>query len=299
MSTLKAWMQASRLPSQSYIFFPLLLGQAFHYAQTGQFSGIIFVLLHLYGLFLQLFIVYANDRADIETDRLNTTYTMFSGGSRTLVNGLISLRENSAAILSVIVCNTAVGLTLTGMFQRTLALPLIFVSLGLLWMYSFPPVRLSYRGAGEILQMLGVGLVLPVSGYYGQAGTLNDFPVHLLAFILPCQLACAMATALPDEPSDRASCKRTAPVLLGLSAVKLAVICLIGASLVIFFLFSPALLSPTAAVLLLPVACFAGMIELRRDSPPGSRRMGLFVSCAVGANVLLMAGAALLFFNLK
>lgn len=299
MSTLTAWVQASRLPSQSYIFFPLLLGQAFHYAQTGQFSGTIFVLLHLYGLFLQLFIVYANDRADIETDRLNTTYTMFSGGSRTLVNGLISIRENSTAILTVIICNAAVGIALTALFQRTLALPLIVVSLGLLWMYSFPPVRLSYRGAGEILQMLGVGLVLPVFGYYGQAGTLNNFPVHVLTFILPCQLACAMATALPDEPSDRASCKRTAPVLLGLNAVKLTIICLIGASLGFFFLFSPALLSATAAVMLLPMACFTGMIELRTTSPPGSRRMGLFVTCAVGANVLLMAGAALLFFNLK
>jgi 1,4-dihydroxy-2-naphthoate octaprenyltransferase len=298
MSTLKAWVQASRLPSQSYIFFPLLLGQAVHYAQTGQFSAAIFVLLHLYGLFLQLFIVYANDRADIETDRLNTTYTMFSGGSRTLVTGLISLRENSTAILTVIMCNAAVGLTLTALFQRSLALPFISVSLGLLWMYSFPPMRLSYRGAGELLQMLGVGLVLPVFGYYGQAGTLNGFPLQLLTFILPCQLACAMATALPDEPSDRASCKRTAPVLLGLSTVKLTIIGLIGASLGFFFLFSPAMMSATAAILLIPAACFTGMIALRRASPPGSQRMGLFVSCAVGANIVLMAGAALLFFNL-
>jgi 1,4-dihydroxy-2-naphthoate octaprenyltransferase len=137
-----------------------------------------------------------------------------------------------------------------------------------------------------------------VFGYYGQAGTINDFPAHLLAFILPCQLACAMATSLPDEPSDRKSCKRTAPVLLGLCTAKLTIICLIGSSLGFFFLFSPALLGATAAVLLLPVACFTGMIALRRESLPGSGRMGLFVSCAVGANVVLMAGAALLFFNL-
>ena len=299
MHKIKAWLQASRLPSQSYIFFPLLLGQAIHYSQTGKFNVTIFLLLHLYGLFIQLFIVYANDRADIETDRLNTTYTMFSGGSRTLVNGLISIRENSTAIVAVIIFNAVVGLALTALFQRTLALPLIVVSLGLLWMYSFPPVRLSYRGAGEILQMLGVGLMLPVFGYYGQAGTLNGFPLHVLTFILPCQLACAMATALPDEPSDRASCKRTAPVLLGISTVKLTIIGLIGTSLGFFFLFSPALMSATVAVLLLPVICFTGMIELRTASPPGSGRMGLFVSFAVGANVLLMAGAALLFFNLK
>jgi len=299
MSTLKGWIQASRLPSQSYIFFPILLGQAIYYSQTSRFSLNVFLLLHLYGLFLQLFIVYANDRADIATDRLNTTYTMFSGGSRTLVTGLITIRENCVAVITVVVLNAAVGLALTALYQRTLALPLIAFSLGLLWMYSFPPVRLSYRGAGEILQMLGVGLVLPVFGYYGQSGSFNGFPVHLLAFILPCQLACAMCTALPDEPSDRTSSKRTAAVLLGLPLAKLIVIILIGTSLAFFLLLSPALLQHTLAVLALPMLCFTGILVLRKTSPPGSKRLNLFVTCAVGANVLLMAGAALMFFQLN
>jgi 1,4-dihydroxy-2-naphthoate octaprenyltransferase len=296
MHKIKAWLQASRLPSQSYIFFPLLLGQALRYAQTGQFNWAVFLLLHLYGLLLQLFIVYANDRADIETDRLNTTFTIFSGGSRTLVNGLITVRENHAAVLTVIVLNAAVGLALTALYQRGFALPFIAASLGLLWLYSFLPVRLSYRGGGELLQMLGVGVVLPVFGYYGQAGTLDSFPWHLLAFILPCQLACAMATALPDEPSDRASSKLTAAVLLGPVVVKRTIIFLNAASLIFFFLFSPAPLHYSTAALLLPAVCTGGLLVLRNSSPPGSQRLALFVTCAVGANVLLMAGAALLFF---
>jgi 1,4-dihydroxy-2-naphthoate polyprenyltransferase len=296
MRKITAWLQASRLSSQSYIFFPLLLGQAIHYAQTGHFSWAVFLLLHLYGLFLQLFIVYANDRADIETDSLNTTFTIFSGGSRTLVDGLITVQENSAAVHTVIGLNAAVGIALTAFFQLTLAMPLIALSLGLLWLYSFPPVRLSYRGGGELLQMLGVGMILPAFGYYGQAGSLAAFPRHLLAFILPCQLACAMATALPDEPSDRASCKRTTPVLLGSAVVKRTIIGLNAASIIFFYLASAVPGHYTIAGLLLPVFCFAGMIALCADSPPGSRRLGLFVACAVGANVLLMAGAALLFF---
>ena len=144
--------------------------------------------------------------------------------------------------------------------------------------------------------MLGVGVVLPVFGYYGQAGTLDSFPWHLLAFILPCQLACAMATALPDEPSDRASSKLTAAVLLGPVVVKRTIILLNAASLIFFFLFSPAPLH-----ILYSRAAAAGclhrwMLVLRNSSPPGSQRLALFVTCAVGANVLLMAGAALLFF---
>lgn len=296
MHKIKAWLQASRLPSQTYIFFPLLLGQALHFSRTGQLNWTVFLLVHLYGLFLQLFIVYANDRADIETDRLNTTYTIFSGGSRTLVNGIISVRENHIAVVAVIAFNATVGITLTTLYQRALALPLIALSLGLLWLYSFPPVRLSYRGRGELLQMLGVGMVLPVFGYYSQAGEIQTFPWLLLAFILPCQLACAMATALPDEPSDRQSCKRTAAVLLGAPMAKLTIFWLNAASLFFFSLFSPAPLEYTAVALLLPAVCIAGMIPLRKDSPAGSPRLALFVTLSVGATVILMAASAILFF---
>jgi len=298
MNKITAWIKASRLPSQSSIFFPLLLGQAIYYAQTARFSIPVFLLLHLYGVFIQLFIVYANDRADIETDRRNTTYNIFSGGSRTLVSGPITKTENSIAILLALAGNAAVGLMLTAFYKRELSLPLIVISLGLLWMYSFSPVRLNYRGGGEILQMLGVGLVLPLFGFYGQAGGLAAFPMFLLAFILPCQFACAVATSLPDEPSDRSSGKRTASVLLGNSAAKFTVLGLISISLVFFFLISPAPRHHTMVVLLGPVLCLAGMVLLFRNAPPGSTRLNLFVTCAVGANVLLMAGTALLFFSL-
>lgn len=296
MNRLKAWLLASRPASQSYIFFPLLLGQAVHYSRTGRLDWAVFVLLHLYGLFIQLFIVYANDRADIESDRLNTTYTIFSGGSRTLVEGLISMRENYAAVLTTVVLNLVIGILLTVVYGRDLALPLVALSLGLLWMYSFSPVRLSYRGGGELLQMLGVGVVLPVFGYYAQAGDAGRFDWLLLAFILPGQLACAMATALPDEPSDRASGKHTSAVLLGPEASKKAIIVLDAAAVCMFLVLmknAPGLKVAGAA---LPAVCVAGMIALRAGARPGTRRLALFVTCAIGSTVLLTATAAVLLF---
>ncbi len=296
MNKLQAWLLASRPASQSYIFFPLLLGQAAHYSRTGDFDWAVFALLHLYGLFLQLFIVYANDRADIETDRMNTTYTVFSGGSRTLVDGLISLRENYTAVMCTVALNVLIGILLTTVCGRGLALPIVALSLGLLWMYSFSPVRLSYRGGGELLQMLGVGLVLPVFGFYGQAGDALRFDWPLLAFILPGQLACAMATALPDEPSDRASRKRTSAVLLGPAAAKLLVIALSAAAVVFFLLLLDAAPAGKMAGAALPVLCIAGMIAQRAGAVPGTRRLALFVTCAIGATVLLTAAGAVLLF---
>ncbi|MBM4310137.1 MAG: prenyltransferase [Deltaproteobacteria bacterium] len=296
MNKLQAWLLASRPASQTYIFFPLLLGQAVHYSRTGWIDWSVFVLLHLYGLFLQLFIVYANDRADIETDRLNTTYTVFSGGSRTLVNGLISLQENYAAVLYTVALNVMVGIFLTAVCGRALALPFIGLSLGLLWMYSFSPVRLSYRGGGELLQMFGVGLVLPVFGYYGQAGDAARFEWALLAFILPGQLACAMATALPDEPSDRASGKHTSAVLLGPGAAKLVIIILNAAAIVFFLLLMEVSPGSRLAATAVPSLCVAGMLALRTGAVPGTQHLALFVTCAIGSTVLLTAATAFLLF---
>jgi 1,4-dihydroxy-2-naphthoate octaprenyltransferase len=78
MNTTIVWLKASRLPSQSYIFLPLLFGQAYYVFQGGKLDLYILLLVHLFGLFNQLYIVYANDYADIEADRLNNTFNIFS-----------------------------------------------------------------------------------------------------------------------------------------------------------------------------------------------------------------------------
>ena len=74
MTKVLAWLQASRLASQAYIFFPLLLGQGFYRQTGGELNPAVLFWVGAYGLMIQLFIVYANDYADAEVDRLNTTY---------------------------------------------------------------------------------------------------------------------------------------------------------------------------------------------------------------------------------
>ncbi len=96
---LSAWIQASRLHSQSFIFFPILLGQAAWVSQGGSINWWAFVLIQLFGLFDQLYIVYANDYADYRDDRLNTAPTIFSGGSRVLVDNLLKPVQLKTATL--------------------------------------------------------------------------------------------------------------------------------------------------------------------------------------------------------
>lgn len=156
MQSISNWLKASRLPSQGYIFFPLILGQSMAYYFEGSFSRSLFLLTHLYGLFIQLFIVYANDYADFETDRENKTYTPFSGGSRVLVEGLLSKESLKKGILVSITGTLVVGMLLTFLYQRPFSIFIVLLSLFLLWAYSYPPIKLSYRGGGELLQTLAL-----------------------------------------------------------------------------------------------------------------------------------------------
>jgi 1,4-dihydroxy-2-naphthoate polyprenyltransferase len=68
--------------------------------------------------------------------------------------------------------------------------------------------------------MIGVGLVLPMIGFSAHAGTLSGLPWALMPLMLVLSLSCAMATALPDEPSDRADGKRTHAVRFGVAATQ-------------------------------------------------------------------------------
>ena len=62
--------------------------------------------------------------------------------------------------------------------------------------YSFAPLRLNYRGGGEILEVVGVGILLPLTGYYIAAGSLPTDNGHLLVPLALYALVCALASGL-------------------------------------------------------------------------------------------------------
>jgi 1,4-dihydroxy-2-naphthoate octaprenyltransferase len=171
-----AWIQATRPLAQINIALPLLLGQAMAFAALGRFSVGLMYCAGIFGTLVQLVIVFVNDFADRETDAHNTTFSRFSGGSRVLPEGRIapaSLRRAALVVLALLglFCG---GLALA---QRPWAPVFALATALLVWAYNHPPLRLAYRGHGELVQGLGIGVVLPLAGYYLQAGTLAGFRV--------------------------------------------------------------------------------------------------------------------------
>jgi 1,4-dihydroxy-2-naphthoate polyprenyltransferase len=292
---LGAWVRAARLPSQSYLALPLLVGQALAAARGHRLRLDVLAAVQLFGLFDQLYIVWANDYADRETDQKNRTSTLFSGGSRVLVEGGLRPAQllGAAAGAGLLALGVSAWLAAGG---RWPLVPLALAALGLLWAYSFAPLRLSYRGGGELLQATGTAFVLPLYGYCAQAGGADGFPWGAAGVLFPAQLACALATSMPDEPSDRESDKRTASVRFGLRATFAAVVALDAMAIAGFLLWPWSPRGAPAPAWALPALAATALGFAFRGARPGTRALTWRVGAAVAATLALdgaMLGALL------
>lgn len=108
---------------------------------------------------------YANEYADYETDAI-TDPTMYSGGSGAIKNlgvpRVLALQAAWASlILGIIV--SAIGLALDTLNPAALLMLGIIAVFG--WMYSLPPLKLAWRGWGELDNAILGGVVLHLYGF--------------------------------------------------------------------------------------------------------------------------------------
>ncbi len=211
-----SWIQASRPLAHINIAVPLMLGQVAAWHVTGGFNWAWFAAALLWGVLDHLFVVFANDFADHEAD--SGRRTLLSGGSGVIPEGkLTPLQvERAARAAAVLLLLYSCALTLLG---RTWTPFYGLAALLLMWLYSFSPARLSYRGGGELLQGIGVGIGLPSLGYYLQAEEVLApgwviWPAALLG------VCSNVLTALPDIADDKRAHKRTWPVRHGMGSAR-------------------------------------------------------------------------------
>ncbi len=285
---MKAWIKASRIPAQLFIFPSLLLGQAMAYSQGYMVGWEIIIAVHLYGVFMHLFIVYANDYADYETDRMNDTYTPFTGGSRVLVDELLQRDSLKKGVLLTGILTLLSGVFISLLVGTIMPVALVLLGMAVFQMYSFPPVNLSYRGFGESLQVVGVGIILPLIGYGSHTGTLQSFAWAFPLLFLPAQYAMALSTSLPDAPSDKKSGKRTSIVILGPKTGKSLIILLYTLSFIGLMVWNTFELS--VLMILLSIGMILGIFVLntQHDLKPGSKQLTAFVGISVAINTTLV-----------
>ncbi len=220
-SPARRWWYALKPASWPKVFLPAVFGQAVGAASAGHLSVGALVFGALWMVADVTFIVLLNDWGDRDVDTLKRQMFPKGCSPKTIPDGLLPARAVLAAGLGAggvaLLLAWGAGLVL----GRPLLLPLAALCLLTFAAYTLPPLRLNYRGGGEVLEMLGVGGLLPLLHTYAQCGQMT--PPWLRALwpgLLALALSSALASGLSDEESDRAGGKRTFTTMVGNTAVR-------------------------------------------------------------------------------
>ncbi len=283
---MKSWIQAARPLAHVNIGVPLVLGQVAAWHVTGNFYWPWFAAALLWGVLDHLFVIFSNDVADHEAD--SGRRTLLSGGSGVIPEGKLTPRQvaRAAGAAAVMLLLYSGVLSLAGRSWT----PLYgLAALLLMWLYSFAPVRLSYRGGGEILQGIGVGIGLPSLGYYMQSGGVLA-PGWIIAPATLLGVCSNVLTALPDVDDDERAHKKTWPVRHGTQSARRFASAGIAFAAFGVFLWTPWVSVPAKAVVaivpLLPLLAGARAEDPFRAAWWSSIALNLLVALWMVAMVL-------------
>ena len=210
---------ATRLPFLSATVVPVFLGLAAA-AYDRHFSLGLAALTLLGAVAVHLGLNVTNDIFDTLSgvDAVNFTPTKFSGGSRVLQYGLVTMRQMIALAAVLYAVAIIVGLVLVALS-----------GLGLLWLgvagilvsyfYTAPPLRLVHRGLGELCVALGFGPIMVLGAYFVQTGHYALRPLILSIPVAILVMLILYANEVPDRFADAKAGKRTLVVRMQPAAV--------------------------------------------------------------------------------
>jgi 1,4-dihydroxy-2-naphthoate octaprenyltransferase/chlorophyll synthase len=234
LSLWERWWFALKPGSWPKLGVAALVGQAIGVAATGSVDLMGLLAGATFTLFVVGYTVLVNDWGDQEVDALKRRLFPEMGSAKTIPDRILEAR--SVAWAGAGAAAAAAGIAIAA--QVFMGRPGLawggIICLAFVWAYTLPPLRLNYRGGGELLEMVGVGFALPWWNAYVQGGsTLPAGMVVLPSFALLC-LASALASGLADEESDRLGGKRTFVTAFGGPAVRQAVEGLVLAAMVVW-----------------------------------------------------------------
>jgi 1,4-dihydroxy-2-naphthoate octaprenyltransferase len=247
----------------------------------------------------------ANDYFDSRSgaDDINTTPTPFSGGSRVIQYGLLP-----GPVVFSLSTAAYVGGSLIGFYLAlTRGLPILLIGLlGLLISYGYtaPPLKLAYRGLGELAVSAGFGPLLVLGSYFVQTRSfsleafLASLPVGLLVMLI------LYVNEIPDRTWDDEAGKKTLVAMMReqsalwgymVSVVAIYAIILLGVVLRILPV------TAVVALLTIPMAVrIRGLIKSNLGNPYGLMpAMSMNIKLYSYTTLLLLGGyITSLFFSL-
>ncbi len=288
-------LRTTRLPFLTATIIPVGLGILIA-ATHGAFDLVTALLTVLGACFVQLGLNVANDVFDTiqGADDANVTPTKFSGGSRVIQYGLVSLRQMATLSTVFYVMAGLIGLVLLAMRPSTALLVIgvagFIVSLG----YTAPPLKLVYRGLGEVAVALGFGPLMLLGAYVVQTGGtlawepfVASIPIALLVALI------LYVNEIPDRRGDAHAGKRTLPVRFSRTTVIAGYAAAVAAAYVVLVAGVGFGILPVTALLMLLTVPLAVQVS-RGLGPNYENPYGLMAIMGVNVQLHLRAGLLLL-----
>lgn len=213
------WLKIIRIQFYPMTLIAYSLGTAAAIPMSGRFNFHVYIWGYILLFLIELLTILCNEYFDYSTDRLNKNYSLYTGGTRMLVEGKISFGEIKAAIgftAGLIVIISWRLLKSSEAHSPWPVLIMIVISIVLGVGYTVPPLKFCYRGLGEIIVSTTHSPVVIMCGFIFQEGRWNSSLPWLLSIPLFFAVMGAITLAgIPDHSADATVRKRTISVLLG------------------------------------------------------------------------------------
>ncbi|MFC2100142.1 prenyltransferase, partial [Candidatus Bipolaricaulota bacterium] len=253
---LRNFVGITRAPFFTATIVPVLLGTAIAWRDGSVHWGL-FTAALVGAVAINAAFDMSNDYFDHRsgTDAANRNLTPFSGGSRTIQDGILKPRTVLLAALVFYAIGIGIGLYLAAT-RGWAILALGGIGVFFAFFHNAPPFNLYRRfaGAGELAVGIGCGPITVLGAYFVQTQrlTLEAFYASLpVAFLITAVL---YINEFHDVEADRSVGKKTLPIVFGRQGAVWGYASLVGASYV-------AILTAVGARVL-PVTLLFGLLPL-------------------------------------
>ncbi len=251
------WIAISKPFKHQTMVYPFLLGTAIGYYELGTIDPVIFM-VSLFAVIIMVEAAYiSNDYFDYDTDLSNPSD--FTGGSKVLVDGSLGKEAVIRVTIGLIVVALILGVILQFYLKSgPLSLPIGAFGMFLAYSYSGTPLKLSYRGLGEITLAFNNAWTPIFAGYYLQVHNVDWLPTLVAIPYIIGVFSQKLLREIPDVEYDSKACRRNLAVMLGekrASSLYGYSLILTILSLIFLIFFYPELL-PFSLILIIP----AGML---------------------------------------
>lgn len=172
---------------------------------------------------------YQGDTQVPEADR-----TVFSGGKRVLVDGILTPKQTLWIAVVLYVLALILGAAIV-LLREPDVFWLGLIGAILAFSYNAPPLKLAYHGLGELSCVISYGPLIALSAYMIQRQTLN---LDVLWLSLPLGLLIGSflwVNEFPDYEADKAVGKRNLVVRLGKERASQAFVMIVAMAFVLLF----------------------------------------------------------------